>query len=307
MQRLLITGIDNIVGSNLALALADRFDVFGLPTTSPSHWADDCGSAHDVVQLTRAICEARPHRVIHCSQLSINQWDQDSIALSNGADRCEREIAGHLIELTQSIGAQLTAVLSDAVFVGPTTYHNERSTDWASGSLGQRIREVEELCLASDALVVRTHVYGWSPGDSQQSFAERLLGALSDGVEIRADGTRYASPILAADLADLLAQAFSHEISGLVHLSGAERTNQYRFACELASALNVAAPRVSEIAKVAASESETSLRSMRGSEIPGMKLPLLRDGLTRFVEQARADWRKRCGWQTAQAGLQHAA
>ena len=309
MQRLFITGVDHTVGSNLALALADRFDVFGVPLSHSACWGPEHrgSSTDDTVQLTRAICEAHPQWVIHCSGLSTNAWDLHGPRVVDG---CCVDTARHLAELTQSIGARLTVVVSDALFAGPTAFHDEASLAWSPEPFAGRIRQVEQTCAGPHSLVVRTHAYGWSANPPQQhSFAEQLISALSAGAEIHTPGTHYASPILTTDLADLLVECLYRQLTGTIHLGGAERTNQYHFACELAKSLGVSAPRVKRLrTDDAESVSETSLRTGRGPEMHGIKLPLLREGLDRFAVQYRDGWGQRCGWRSVTPSLlQHAA
>jgi dTDP-4-dehydrorhamnose reductase len=303
MQRLLITGVDTVVGSNLALALADRFDVFGLPTNLPckdgaASWVEPRDTA---VQLTRSICEAHPQWVIHCSDLSTNSWDLHAPHIAHSA---AVETAGHVAELSASLAARLTVIVSDGSFSGPRVFHEENSTDWSSDPIAARIAQVERLCSGPHTLIVRTHAYGWSPSSQQPCFAEQLVTALSGGAEIRAPGMHYATPILASDLADLLVGCLQRQLTGTVHLSGAERTNQFRFACELAKSLGMASPRVKQLASDdLVPATETSLRTHRTDELQGIRLPLLREGLERFAAQHRSGWQQKCGWRPCPAAL----
>jgi dTDP-4-dehydrorhamnose reductase len=303
MQRLLITGVDTIIGSNLALALADRFDVFGLPTVHSAcdvaaPWAE---SRDTTVQLTRSICEAHPQWVIHCSELSTSSWDLHTPHL---ADALSFETAGHVAELTASVGARLTVIVSDGLFSGPRVFHDEASTDWSSDPIAARIAQMERCCSGPNSLVVRTHAYGWSPNAQQPGFAEQLIAALDGGAEVHAPGTHYATPILASDLADLLVACFTRRLTGTVHLSGAERTNQYRFACELARSLGMISPRVKQLGSDRmCSATETSLQTHRLEDLRGIRLPMLRDGLERFAAQYRTGWRQKCGWRAVNTAL----
>jgi dTDP-4-dehydrorhamnose reductase len=113
---------------------------------------------------------------------------------------------------------------------------------------------------------------------------------------MRFDPRRFATPILATDLADLAFLALRKRLSGVWHVAGAERVSQYRFAQELAAALGM------RDCPIAAGEeppdppsetAETSLDSRRASRALGRSMPALREGLTRFVEQATSGFRNR--------------
>ncbi len=108
---------------------------------------------------------------------------------------------------------------------------------------------------------------------------------------------RYATPILAADLAGLLDRACQLNLQGLLHVTGAERTSPFRMACEMAAAAGLPAPR-SPMGLVDAGDpadwlSETSLSSRRARRSLEMPMPMLREGLHRFAEQAHDGSRTR--------------
>jgi dTDP-4-dehydrorhamnose reductase len=107
---------------------------------------------------------------------------------------------------------------------------------------------------------------------------------------------RYATPIFAGDFADLLWQAIAQDLHGTYHLAGAERVNMWQFAAALAA---VAGTTVKVLQTIAAGETdgpsigsiwqhmeETSLDSRHLQRTIKTSMPLLRDGLSRFLTQA---------------------
>ncbi len=119
-------------------------------------------------------------------------------------------------------------------------FHSEDSPPQGKGAAADAARRLEAAVANTAALVVRTHVYGWSP--RQDSFCEQLWSAAVDRRPAMADGRRHATPILASDLAELLVAAHHAQLRGTWHIAGAERTSPYRFACELAAAMGLPAP-----------------------------------------------------------------
>src|SRR3989304_1498845 len=77
-EKLLVTGVDGVVGANLALSLADRFEVLGLfqdhpvslPGVSTASW--DPSSPAEWVSL---IHEDRPRWILHCGPAASGSWD----------------------------------------------------------------------------------------------------------------------------------------------------------------------------------------------------------------------------------------
>src|SRR5262249_37063394 len=112
---------------------------------------------------------------------------------------------------------------------------------------------------------------------------------LSEAHPPAVDGVRYATPILATDLAELLEKAFELNLHGLYHITGAERTNAHRFVNELAAALGLDGMRLTTAppgAQASADACETSLNTRQARRDLAHAMPLLREGLERFAAQA---------------------
>lgn len=85
-------------------------------------------------------------------------------------------------------------------------------------------------------------------------------------------------------------------LQGLWHVTGAERSSPYRLACQLAAAsgLSLGAVRWAwSSAETADCSNETSLSSRRARRSLDMPMPMLREGLQCFAEQATSGWRER--------------
>jgi dTDP-4-dehydrorhamnose reductase len=117
---------------------------------------------------------------------------------------------------------------------------------------------------------------------------------LDAGLPVVADAHRHATPILATDLAGLLHAAYREGLHGVLHVAGAERTNPRRFAHELAAVLGL--PRRPQLVAAEAGwqrAKETSLISRRAQQATGQPLPMLREGLRRFIAQLDNGYRDR--------------
>ncbi len=308
MERLLVTGIDFSLGSNLALALADRFDVLGLysqDAVESSGLRTGYCAPGDRAAIEGWIQEWRPQWMIHCPALSASNWDP--VASGSLADGEPRFVA-HLAELTCDVSARLTVLSSDAVFAGPRMFHEETSGAFSPAPRAGQVRNMERSLETSGALVVRTHAYGWSPAAVSGGFAQRALESLAAGISVTVDGRRHATPILATDLAELLARAYELRLHGLYHLAGAERTSPWGFVSELAAALGMHWSSGRPATRGPAStewHDETSLDSKQARRVLEMATPMLREGLYRFAAQAHNGWRDR--WHVIGQASQRAA
>ncbi len=293
MERLLVTGVDTLLGSNLALALAERCDVLGLydrmvvesPLVRTARW-----HAGHAPSLAEHIDAWQPQWILHCGPASIGNWDDEPAEALLARESAT--LAG-LAEMAAGARCRLAVLSSDAVFCGPRMFHDERSVATNAFPRAAAIRRCEQVCEQTDTLIVRTHAYGWSFDASTAGFAERAFEAITLGRPLVADGQRHATPILATDLAAMLWRAFELRLQGLYHLSGAERTSPHRFVTELAGAMGIAMTGgvCGCQASPAAGSDETSLSSKRARRALALATPMLRDGLNRFVAQAQGGWR----------------
>ncbi len=312
MERLLVTGMDTLIGSNLALALCDRCEVLGLSPRREFEtrqmrtvrWpADDAGEIESYVD------DWQPHWIVHCGPLAASSWDPPTSA------RCgEREllVVAQLAESAQRWGCRLTVISSDVVFRGPRMFHEESSPAASPAQRAGQVRNMERALESREVLVVRTHAYGWGVDAEGAGFAERAFETLLRRAPLDPlflDGRRHATPILATDLAELLWRAYESHLHGLYHLAGTERTSPHRFVWELAAALGVplTPSTLDDAGQIVSGHEETSLSSKQARRALGTTTPMLRDGLDRFVEQAQNGWRGRLHPSGATSGMRTVA
>lgn len=310
MDRLLITGVDGVVGANLAAVLAERCQVLGIchrQNLSIENAQTVCAESHDHANLAQLVSEFGPQWMIHCGLFSAGSWD---LPQTFDAAICQREArtVKRLAELSAAAGSHLTVISTDAIFAGPWMFHDEASATAISARAAQ-VKAVESALDGAEALLLRTHAYGWSPFKDQSQLAERLWRSISTGTELAADGRRYATPILATDLAELIERAYSVKLQGLYHITGAERTSAHRFALQMANAFGLPSPRIMPVSCLEPTtpdaHEETSLNSRRARRALEMSMPLLYEGLSRFAQQAENGWRDR--WRAGSSTFQSQA
>lgn len=302
MQQLLVVGVDGMLGANIALALSGEFRVSGVSRSAPC-WFEHCdvqcvpGDEPDAVAAT--VAQQRPDWIIYCPETAANSWRSRPEA----RPQLLAETAA-LGEAAQSVGCPLTVLSSDAVFQGPRLFQDESSRGFAAHELAHQTVRVERAAEAAGALVVRTHAYGWSPCREEPNLAETAWRHLVDRLPLAVDSRRYATPILATDLALLLVRAFRLGLTGPLHIAGAERTAPRRFVEELALACGQDAQKVLAEQPAAAPSSvsvqESSLNTLRARTLLKTPMPLLRPGLDRLAAQLHNGHRQRLreGWPT---------
>lgn len=307
MEKLLITGVDGMLGCNLGLALSECCDVVGLCSASQGVELPGldtrCCDIGDHAAL-RDLCDAeQPGWLIHCGALARSSWDlEQNPDLDTAA---ELRAAEALAALAARQACRVTVISSDAVFTGPRLFHDERSIAAATSSAATVARQIESLFADGPALVVRTHAYGWSPTTDRAGWIETIWNLIERGDAWSADPVRHATPILATDLAPLLWRAHQRELTGLYHITGAERTSPQRMALELANASGVDVPTAPPRPWQATDgglRDETSLNTRRARRDLKRAMPLLREGLERWLAQAESGYRQRLGAAPLLAG-----
>ena len=290
--RVLVTGVDGAVGGNLAGWLAQRATAIGLyrdhplaiPGCQTAPWDPSRKGA-----VARAVREVRPEWIIYCGPFSRGSWDVPDTAPAVGP---EIAVCKALADASRRRGARLAVVSTDAVFAGPRLFHDEQSQAASRHAFGRAAMEIERALEGAGALVVRTHAYGPSPRDGECCFAEKVWLALAEGFACDIDPRRHATPIFAADLAGLMWLAYRRGLQGVCHIAGAERTSPYRFAAELAFLAGLRWPGRTpppDMPTFAATDGagETSLDTRLARRELGRPMPMLREGLARFLAQVR--------------------
>jgi dTDP-4-dehydrorhamnose reductase len=298
MDTLLVIGAESTVGANVACTLADAFQVVGLSRSAEV----ELGGCRTIAcefteaELAHWVEEVAPAWVVFSGALARSSWDEADVPGQWLA--AEPRLASAAAAAAQRVGARLTLISTDAVFAGPQMFHAEHSTTSVSSPLSEAALAAEQAVVQgigdSQGLVVRTHAYGWSPTTHEIGFAEHFWQSLQAGLPVAADAHRHATPILATDLAGLLHAAYRAGLHGVLHIAGAERTNPRRFAHELAATLGL--PRGPQLAAAEMAwqrAKETSLISRRAQQALQQPLPMLREGLRRFVAQLDNGYRDR--------------
>lgn len=290
MDKLLVTRPETLIGAAALATLGPRLNIVG-------------GHAPDAGSLRNTVLDAAPQLVVHTGPFSVAGWDVGGLGLPSLTNQiggaAELDLALQLAATCREVNAKLIVVVTDGMFAGPHMFHNENARPNAVGPFARHAATIERKLVGSGALVVRSHAYGWCPGAFGMNYAERMFHELTGELPCPVDAVRHATPILATDLAERLYEAYRLGLSGLMHITGAERTSPYRFAAELAAALGVPGRFVQLTAKPESGSrinvEETTLNTMAFRRATKRPLPMLREGLARFAEQAFNGYRRQIG------------
>jgi dTDP-4-dehydrorhamnose reductase len=305
VDKLLVAGIDTILGANLAAWLANRFQVVGLSWQLPLSIAGCATATCDPDSPEAAhhwVAMERPNWIVYCGTPAQSVWNLPAPPVPKPESVY---VAGTWARAAQEFSSEFTYVSSDAVFTGPWMFHRENGTCYCESTAARILRLLEkEVCDTNpNTLLVRTNAYGFAPRATEPGLVETILTALSEDQPLALDCMRHASPILATDFADILEQAYIQKLRGVHHLAGGERINPFRFACLLADQFGLPLSTLTAIEtpfehRREYGTGESSLQSRRIRKALETPLPLIREGLGRLYEQSVSGYRDRFGGVT---------
>ncbi len=295
MDTILIVGVDSMVGANMIASLSGLQPVTGIALktelATPGYVHEVCRSTSPEA-IRRTVDRIGPDRIVYCGPGTNPGWGNSR---TTEADLTQAKAWLNALADHQ---APLTLISSDSVFTGPWMFHSENSESLCPSTEAGILRQIETATSAqrSDALIIRTHAFGWSPQDN--GWLENLLASLESHQPLQLDCVRHASPILVTDLFAVLQKAWQSGLTGTYHIAGAERVNPVQFARRLAH--EFALP----FATVAGCESltdratgygrgETSLQTRKVRRALGMGLPLFSEGMERLYRQHLDGYRDR--------------
>lgn len=299
MNKVLVAGIESVVGGNLAVCLSRTHVLAGVSLSDPISFCGcdfeslASGSFEAVKQL---IERTKPQRIVFCGVGSESPWE-------GGAQPAKSDVeqASAWIRAASATNTHLTLISSGAVFTGPWMFHSENSQSFCSSAPAQHLRSIEreaaEHC--PDALIVRTHAFGWKPGTETNWLDSLLCGNSLNSL----DCYRHASPILASDLAEIIVKAWGGGLSGTYHIAGAERSNPYQFARRLSHHFQLPSP-TAPFADFLVDRpegygcGETSLQTRKIRRALHIPLPMLEEGVLRLFQQHAEGYHARISGQT---------
>ncbi len=288
MERLLIVGVDSVVGANIAAQAVDRIDVAGV-------WLERsveiegcvCQAVPQGGVLESVLAEFQPDCVVYCGPESHSCWESH---LSEKIMATPADQAARWAHAAQAAGATFVMVSSDAVFTGPWMFHDEESPAYCTSPAAQAVLRHERSVLAthSAALVIRTNAFGWSP--TGNGFVEKLFQKIESRRIVDQDHIRHSTPILATDLADIIDRAVVEGLTGVYHVAGAERVSPMQFAQRLADQFDLpwlTRHRETTLTHLSAGfgEGECSLQTKSIRKALCVAMPMMAEALDRLARQ----------------------
>jgi dTDP-4-dehydrorhamnose reductase len=288
MTHILVTGASGLLGSNIVREASQVFEVTAVVHEHLIEFEGVGVISADLTDASRAsdvILGAIPDWVIHCAA------DTAIDDLEEQPERAQRMNVGmtrNVARACAELGAGLLHVSTDSVFSGEggpysETDHPEPKNVYARSKLDGERAAIDEL---PEALVVRTNLFGWGPGD-KRSLAEWFYLNLKNGISVPGFTDIHFSPVYASELAHIFFRMLRAELRGLYHVAGASCVSKFEFGLRLAHAFGfdqglIQAAQSEEIDWGARRPKVTCLDGSKLADELGIERPDLGDGLAHF-------------------------
>lgn len=237
-MRILITGANGLLGTELTkLCIKKGHEVFsGYPTGTPPPGVPIHLDLTDAASVAAAFRQSRPDAVFHCAAMTdVDKCEEDKEL----ATRVNTEGTKTVASLATGSGSRLVYVSTDYVFSGEKGLYREGDPTGPINHYGytKLMGEREVISPGAEYLIARTSViYGSCPAMGKVNFALWLVESLRAGKEVTLITDQFVSPTLNTSLASMLLEACGSRLSGIYHMSGAERVSRYDFGIRLAEA-----------------------------------------------------------------------
>lgn len=299
-MKLLITGASGLLGANLSLVALDAGHE--LATSSLENRLSDSRFSWRAADLTaldqtmELVESAAPDWIVNC-------------AAATDVDRCEREpqwamalnrdAAGNLALAARRIGCRLIHISTDAVFDGERDHYSELDEPHPINMYGTSKLAGERAVLdaLTDALVVRTNLYGWGP-PGRASLAEWFLTRLQAGLRSPGFTDVVFCPLLVNQLSELLVGLTETQLSGQYHVAADDRLSKYEFGRRLAIEFGydpklVVPAEVDSASLVARRPKNLTLEVRKIERDLGVKMPAVVPGIVRLKQLQQSGHRDR--------------
>lgn len=300
-KRILITGGTGLLALNWAIKKRDEQHLFllqhqraiSLSGTTPCKF--DLSSKDEI---TAAIEDIKPDLIVHAAGLtSVEKCEADPKLAAFTNVNLSKNIA----EVSQHLGIRLLYISTDHLSDGKVAYQKEEDAIHPLNqyAISKAMAEKTILEACDKALVIRTNIFGWGTS-YRTSFSDFIISNLRKGNEIQLFSDVNYTPVLIADLLDIIEKLLGAGGSGIFNIGSADRISKYEFGQTIAMIFGLDATKIQKISidektDLVSRPKDMSLSTEKISQLLGHTPPIVKDGILRLKQQEELGLAKELG------------
>ena len=287
-QRLLITGISGLLGANMAVSAADRWQVSGFYWEHPFRLAVAESRRIDLrsdAELTGHLDSIRPQIIAHFAASTNVDWCETH---PHEARRLNVDTTRLLASWAAVNGCKFLFMSTDSVFDGFHGPYSELDAPAPRNCYAATKFEAEQLVrdIIEDHLILRGSFYGWNV-QYKSSLAEWVLTRLQAGLVVSGFTDVTFSPLLVNTLSEIALRMIEQDLHGTYHVASRDAISKNAFAIAIADVFgfpaNLVHPCLLMDARLPAPRPlDTSLRTDKLRDDLGIDVPFVRHELLTF-------------------------
>lgn len=236
MTRILIAGASGLLGINLALEAAKRYEVIGVVHHQVLHEPGFRTVKYDLLDpdaIGRVLDDAGADWVINCVALADLDASESQPEL---AQQLNAELPGRMAAEAAKRGLRFLQVSTDAVFDGVKGNYDEEDAPAPINVYGRtkRLAELAVKAVHPHVLIVRPNFFGWSIS-GQKSLAEFFYNNLSARKPVAGYIDRVFCPLLVNELAAVMLELLEKDLRGIYHVVSQDHLSKYEFGVAIAN------------------------------------------------------------------------
>jgi dTDP-4-dehydrorhamnose reductase len=237
MTKILVTGVNGYIGSNLVNYLSGNYDILGTSVEKQSGRKYRQLDITDERKVNKIVSSFKPDVIIHTaglSSLTLCETDKETAYKINvlGTENIIKAIKKSRRDI------KLVFLSSDYVFDGKSGNYGENSKAKPATYYGYTKLESEKKIKKelSNYIICRSaNVYGNKGGN----FFKFVFDSITNNKPIDVYGNVFYTPTHIDFLIDSLMNLVKTNFSGVIHITGKEKCSRYEFALSMAKALGI--------------------------------------------------------------------
>jgi len=238
MNRLLITGCNGMLGSNIISIVKEEYEILGIDKDNRNKGdykyfdidITDYEKTREIIRSTNPDC------VVHCAALTNVDSCEENYELAEKIN-C---LATKNIVSTLAPTKRFVYISTDSVFNGEKGNYLESDESCPLNNYAKTKLEGEKLVeqTMKNYLIIRTNFFGWNKIKGE-SFAEWIVRSLRDNKTINMFTDVIFSPHYVGTLVKLIEKLLKLDITGILNLASHDSISKYEFGVDLAKIFNL--------------------------------------------------------------------